>query len=251
MAFLTAELDDPHAAACGRCDVCAGPWYPTDVTVASAATAQAAAPTGSVSRSRPAPAAIGSTGSAFIDHGVCSVKGNIHPEEQFVEGRVAARLSDLGWGGTLWLLFASHRDGKPVDADVPPELAKACLRVLAQWGWAERPVAVGGRRARASEAGPIVGHRHRRGRPRVLGPLALTDPSEPRRGSTNSAYRVRDVWRRLAVPPEMAARLASLEGPECFVRRLRRLTPDADRRGPAAPQGRRLCWSCPLRWRWR
>jgi len=55
------------------------------------------------------------------------------------------------------------------------------------------------------------------GRLEALGPLALTDPSEPRRGSTNSAYRVRDVWRRLAVPPEMAARLASLEGPVLLV----------------------------------
>ena len=130
-----------------------------------------------------------------------------------------ARLSDLGWGGTLRPLFASDRDGKPVDADVPPELAKACLRVLAQWGWAERPVAVawvpsvGRPRLVESLATGIAAA----GRLEALGPLALTDPSEPRRGSTNSAYRVRDVWRRLAVPPEMAARLASLEGPVLLV----------------------------------
>src|SRR5690606_16324343 len=31
MAFLQEALDDPTAAPCGRCDVCAGPWYPTDV----------------------------------------------------------------------------------------------------------------------------------------------------------------------------------------------------------------------------
>src|SRR5690606_11999842 len=31
MEMLQHELDDPSAAPCGRCDVCAGPWYPTDV----------------------------------------------------------------------------------------------------------------------------------------------------------------------------------------------------------------------------
>ena len=32
MQFLAAQLDDPDAAPCGRCDVCAGPWYPTGAT---------------------------------------------------------------------------------------------------------------------------------------------------------------------------------------------------------------------------
>ncbi|HHU11474.1 MAG TPA: ATP-dependent DNA helicase RecQ, partial [Intrasporangiaceae bacterium] len=31
MAFLQEALDDPSAADCGRCDRCAGPWYPTDI----------------------------------------------------------------------------------------------------------------------------------------------------------------------------------------------------------------------------
>ncbi len=31
MAFLQEALDDPTAAPCGRCDVCSGPWYATDV----------------------------------------------------------------------------------------------------------------------------------------------------------------------------------------------------------------------------
>lgn len=218
MAFLTAELDDPHAAACGRCDACAGPWYPTDVTVASAATAQTALDRVGVPIASRAlwPTGLDRLG---VTDGGRPVKGKIPPDEQFVEGRVVARLSDLGWGGTLRPLFASDRDGKPVDADVPPELAKACLRVLAQWGWAERPVAVawvpsvGRPRLVESLATGIAAA----GRLEALGPLALTDPSEPRRGSTNSAYRVRDVWRRLAVPPEMAARLASLEGPVLLV----------------------------------
>ena len=31
MAFLQETLDDDTAVACGRCDGCAGPWYPTSV----------------------------------------------------------------------------------------------------------------------------------------------------------------------------------------------------------------------------
>ena len=54
------------------------------------------------------------------------------------EGRALARLTDLGWGGTLRELFAA---GAP-DAPVPPQVLAACVRVLADWGWAERPVAV-------------------------------------------------------------------------------------------------------------
>ena len=58
------------------------------------------------------------------------------------EGRVVARLTDLGWGGRLRELFASDAEGDPVDAEVPAELGRAVLRVLAGWGWAQRPVAV-------------------------------------------------------------------------------------------------------------
>ncbi|NKX49679.1 recombinase RecQ, partial [Arthrobacter deserti] len=31
MEFLARELDDPSAAPCGRCDNCAGAWYPAGV----------------------------------------------------------------------------------------------------------------------------------------------------------------------------------------------------------------------------
>ena len=41
MAFLQEALDDPTAAPCGRCDVCAGPWYSSDVPEAAAEAASA------------------------------------------------------------------------------------------------------------------------------------------------------------------------------------------------------------------
>src|SRR5690606_33512055 len=66
------------------------------------------------------------------------VKGRVAPAEQASEGRALARLTDLGWGGTLRELLAP---GAP-DGPVPPRVLDACVRVLAEWGWERRPVAV-------------------------------------------------------------------------------------------------------------
>ena len=218
MAFLTAELDDPHATACGRCDSCAGLWYPTAVTLIASEGAQTALDRVGVPL---APRALWPTGldrlSVRIDGR--PVKGKIPPEEQLAVGRAVARLSDLGWGGPLRELFASDRDGNPLDAEVPPELGRACLRVLKEWGWDSRPVAVawvpslGRPRLVESVATGIAAA----GRLEVLGPLGLSPGAQRLRGSTNSAYRVRDVWDRFVVPPGMSERLASLDGPILLV----------------------------------
>lgn len=55
------------------------------------------------------------------------------------------------------------------------------------------------------------------GRLRLLGPLDLNPSAEPLMGSTNSAYRVRDVWGRFHVPGEMADNLGALRGPVLLV----------------------------------
>lgn len=218
MAFLTAELDDPHAAACGRCDVCAGPWYPTEVTLSASRGAQTALDRVGVPLP---PRALWPSGldtlNVKADGG--SVKGRITPDELLAEGRAVARLSDLGWGAQLRELFSADREGNPVDREVPAELGRACLRVLKEWGWEERPVAVawvpslGRPRLVESLAMGIAAA----GRLEVLGPLGLSSRAGRLRGSTNSAYRVRDVWDRFVVPPDLAARLESLDGPVLLV----------------------------------
>ena len=55
-------------------------------------------------------------------------------------GRALARLTDLGWGGTLRTLL----EGPAAQDDAPASsaLLAACVRVLGEWDWAERPVAV-------------------------------------------------------------------------------------------------------------
>lgn len=218
MAFLTAELDDPHAAACGRCDVCAGPWYPTEVTLTSSRGAQTALDRVGVPLP---PRALWPSGLDTLDVKAdgAAVKGRISPDELLAEGRAVARLSDLGWGAQLRELFSADREGNPIDREVPPELGRACLRVLKEWDWQERPVAVawvpslGRPRLVESLATGIAAA----GRLEILGPLGLRPHAGRLRGSTNSAYRVRDVWDRFVVPSDLAARLESVDGPVLLV----------------------------------
>ncbi len=213
MAFLTAQLDDPHAAPCGRCDTCAGPWYPTEVTVPAGQSARAALDRVGVPLP---PRSLWPTGLDRL--GVQAdgqpVRGRIPAGEQVAEGRVVARLSDLGWGGPLRHLFAPDAEGRPRDAVVSAEMARACVRVLREWGWEARPVAVawipsvGRPRLVESLASGIANA----GRLELLGPLDLLARGTSGRAG-NSAYRVREVWQRFAVPEGMARRLATLDGP--------------------------------------
>ena len=218
MAFLTDELDDPHSAPCGRCDVCAGAWYPTEITVTGVAEAQGELDRVGVPIE---PRTLWPTGLDAL--GVRAdgkpVKGKLSPEEQVAQGRVVARLTDLGWGGPLRELFATDADGRAIDGEVPAELAKAVLRVLKDWDWQTRPAAVAWvpsmSRPRLVES--LATGVATAGRLELVGPLDLALGAEPLRGSTNSAYRVRDVWHRFEVPTAMADRLAAIRGPVLLV----------------------------------
>ncbi|MGD7732521.1 RecQ family ATP-dependent DNA helicase [Propionibacteriaceae bacterium G57] len=218
MAFLTAALDDPESAACGRCDVCADPWYPTDITVTALERAEQGIDHVGVPIT---PRAMWPSGldTLKVTADGKPVKGKLPPDELVDEGRAVARLTDLGWGAALRELFATDRDGRAVDAEVPADLAKAVVRVLAGWGWAERPVGVvwvpGLGRPRLVES--LATGIAQVGRLDLLGPLDLNPAAEPLRGSTNSAYRVRDVWDRFRVGPQLAGRLAALDGPVLLV----------------------------------
>ena len=63
--------------------------------------------------------------------GVCKARhepggGRAVHAEQASEGRVVARLTDLGWGGPLRELFATDADGRPVDAELSRARLAAC-----------------------------------------------------------------------------------------------------------------------------
>lgn len=217
MEFLTAALDDPHSRPCGHCDTCTRPWYPTGVTAKAQVAAQSALERVGVvlePRAQWPPGLDRFTGVM----GGEVVKGRIPLAERVEPGRVVARLTDLGHGNALRELFASDADGKPVDAEVPPQLAGACLQVLREWDWDERPVAVawvpGLSRPRLVAA--LGEGLARAGRLRVLGPLGLAPGAAPL-PRANGTFRVRALWTRFHVTPQQEAVLPGLSGPVLLV----------------------------------
>lgn len=217
MEFLTAALDDPHSRPCGHCDTCTQPWYPTGVTAEAQVAAQSALERVGVvlePRTQWPPGLDRFTGVM----GGEVVKGRIPLAERVEPGRVVARLTDLGHGSALRELFASDADGNPVDAEVPTQLAGACLQVLREWDWDERPVAVawvpGLSRPRLVAA--LGEGLARAGRLRVLGPLGLAPGAAPL-PRANSTFRVRDLWTRFHVTPQQEAVLPGLSGPVLLV----------------------------------
>ena len=188
MEFLQQALDDETAVPCGRCDRCAGAWYPTG-SKTDAITAAAA----SLDRVGVAlePRAQWPSG---MDRLGVSVRGNIPVAERIQTGRALARLTDLGWGGTLRELFAP---GSP-DARASPALISACVRVLADWDWEDRPVAVVSLPSRrhpvlvASVAEGLAAA----GELPYLGALALVGGGPSGEPGGNSAYRLAGVWQR-------------------------------------------------------
>ncbi|KUF06907.1 ATP-dependent DNA helicase RecQ [Leucobacter sp. G161] len=209
MELLQQELDDPTATPCGRCDVCAGPWYPTEVTGAAAAQASSRLESSGVPIE---PRGQWPTGA---DRRGVPVKGRITVTERAETGRVIARLTDLGWGGTLRELFAAGAQ----DQDLPAALIPAILVTLRDWPWEERPVGVVAMpslsrpRLITSTAALIA----ERGKLPLLGTLDF-DLARPAAGpGGNSAFRLASVWDRWSVSPELAATVSRAPGPLLLV----------------------------------
>jgi ATP-dependent DNA helicase RecQ len=190
MEFLQRSLDDDTAAPCGRCDNCAGAWFPTEIaaTASDAATAALDRVGVPIEPRRQWPTGADRLGVA--------VKGRIAADEQASEGRALARLTDLGWGGAMRELFAAGADDQPV----PQNVLTACVRVLADWTWGDRPVAVVAIPSRTkpqlvdSLARGLAGI----GRLPYLGELALVDGGPTGQAGGNSAFRVAGVWGRFS-----------------------------------------------------
>jgi ATP-dependent DNA helicase RecQ len=198
MEFLQRRLDDDTAVPCGRCDNCAGPWLSAELRRDVAESAASALDRVGV------PIEPRRQWPSGLDRLGLPLKGRIPAEEQASEGRALARLTDLGWGGALRELFRAGA----ADQEVPARMFEACVRVLADWRWDERPVAVA---AVPSRSHPLLIGSLARGLARIgklayLGELAL-DPDAPTgRPGGNSAFRVADVHGRLSadalsVPP--------------------------------------------------
>lgn len=209
MEFLQRTLDDPTAEPCGRCDRCAGVWYPMDVPEESSRQADKSIDRVGVPVE---PRAQWPTGAA--SRGV-QVKGNLPQGERAGEGRALARLTDLGWGGPLRELFAA---GAP-DAPVTKAMLDACVRVLAEWKWEERPVGivVVPSRSRPLLVNSIADGIGRIGRLPILGSLERTGEGGASGETGNSAYRLGSVWPAFRVGDELADAVSSATGPVLLV----------------------------------
>ncbi len=204
MAFLQEELDDETATPCGRCDVCAGAWYPTDVPEQSRAVADQALHRPGVELE---PRRMWPTGMPRL--GV-EVSGRIPAGEQLASGRAVARLTDLGWGQRLRELLA---DGSP-DEPVDDALLRACTQVLAGWGWEQRPagIVMMSSRRRPVLVTSVAERLAELGRLPLLGAVTPAGHGPDGSAGGNSAYRLAGVWDRFSVGPELASRAADLEG---------------------------------------
>jgi len=204
MAFLRRCLDDPGAVACGRCDGCAGAWYPDEVSDAALTAARAHLGRTGV---EVAPRRMWPTGLPAV--GV-PLSGKIPAGEQAEPGRVVGRLSDLGWGERL-------RRAVAADRPVPDDVFAGVVEALTAWArgpdrWPARPVGVVtiGSRSRPALVGSLGARIAEVGRLPLLGSVELVGPPAP--AGVNSAQRVRALHDALAVPA-----LPPLDGPLLLV----------------------------------
>ncbi|MEO7005675.1 MAG: DEAD/DEAH box helicase [Terrimesophilobacter sp.] len=209
MEYLQRALDDDTAAPCGRCDNCAGAWYPTDVaTDARASAASSLDRVGTVLD----PRALWPQGASRL--GV-PMRGKIAADERMLQGRALARLTDLGWGNTLRDVFASSAPDAPASAAV----LAACVRVLADWTWDERPAAVV---SMPSRRHPLLVESIARGlaeagRLPYLGALSLEGGGPTGTSGGNSAYRLASVWSAFGVDANLTDLVAAMSGPVLLV----------------------------------
>jgi ATP-dependent DNA helicase RecQ len=202
MEFLRRQLDDPHAAPCGRCDNCTGQHWDTTV---SSETLEATRERLRQPGVEVVPRKQWPTGMASLS---VPLSGRIAASEEAGPGRVIGRLTDLGWGSRLRELVGTTAR----DAEIPNLMLQACVQVLAAWPWAQRPTAVV---EIPSAARPRLTHSLASalaaiGRLNFLGMVTSEGPP-PRRA--NSAQRLADLWRRLSLSEEVATAVSRTSGP--------------------------------------
>ena len=191
MLFLRRQLDDPQvldgsAEPCGRCDRCTGRGLPETIssTALEAASAALGRPGVEVEPRKMWPT------------GLEGVSGRIPAGQQAAAGRALGRLSDVGWGTRLRDVFAAP------DAEVPDDVVRAVVAVLAGWGWESRPTGVVAlpSRSRPRLVGSLAERIASVGRLPLLGTLDLVRDTPSGAGRSNSAQRLRAVRGAFTVP---------------------------------------------------
>ncbi|MGB7449213.1 MAG: RecQ family ATP-dependent DNA helicase [Ornithinimicrobium sp.] len=209
MAFLQQCLDDDSAASCGRCDVCAGPWFSESIPAEAMAVAGHALGTVGVVVD---PRVQWPSGMSRL--GV-EVKGGVPQELRVQPGRALARMSDLAWGSRLRAVLGSQA----ADAAVPHDLVRGCVQVLTEWEWEQRPVGVVAVPSRTREVlvASLAEQISRIGRLPMLGTLDLVDGGPVGQAGGNSAFRLAGVWGKLEVGAALTHALSQVQGPVLLV----------------------------------
>jgi len=213
MEFLRAQLDDPAAEPCGRCDNCTSRQWSADVAEQSLAGADTRLrrPGVDVEPRKMWPAELSALG--------IPLRGKIPRDRLAGAGRTVARLGEPGWGARLLDVLG------PVAADqpLPADIGGAVVETLAAWEWPVRPGAVV---AIASGTRPLLvtslaEHIARLGRLPLLGNVERARPGDGNgsgrvRGG-NSALRLRALWNAFAVPAPVAEQLSTIDAPILLV----------------------------------
>lgn len=194
MSFLRAQLNDPQLQAgerCGRCDNCAGQRFDAqvDATATAATLERLMRPGVEITPRRQWPSGLAQLG---VD-----LSGRISDGPE--PGRVIGRLTDLGWGARLRRLLDEP------DQQVPEEVVRAAVSVLAGWEWKLRPTAVLGLDSVTHPLliGSLTDRLAQLGRLTRLDTLRYA-PNRRTTTAANSAYRVaalQGCW----LPPDLPA----------------------------------------------
>jgi ATP-dependent DNA helicase RecQ len=215
MRYLRAQLDDPalddpEAAACGRCDNCGG--LQLSATVSQAAIEEAGArlarPGVVIEPRKMWPQALPNLG---ID-----LRGKIADAAE--PGRAIARLTDLGHGQALRELFRPPAAGgsaleepglAPSQASpvaVPVPLVRAVVEILGDWQPQVDVIVAVESATRPALVQDLASGLSRYLQRPVVGTFALVDPRvPPGAGAVNSAQRVATVSRRSALRADVPA----------------------------------------------
>ncbi|MDP9181848.1 MAG: DEAD/DEAH box helicase [Actinomycetota bacterium] len=201
MRFLTAALDDPAAASCGRCDRCDPPAFTQLLADPAGESTQAVRE------------ALATAGIELAPKRMWPVGGKISLEQQAEPGRAVGRLTDPVHGALLRQLLDSDLEGA-----LPEQVERLLVQTLKAWDWAARPVAVVGVGSRhhprlvhalATRIGEI-------GRLPVLGALTRTG-SPPVDTAGNSTHRWQAAQAALELDPELGEKVSTLDGPVLLV----------------------------------
>jgi len=200
--FLREQLDDPEAVDCGRCDVCVGERWSSEVDPTVVESAQLRLRGGDIAieprRQWPS--------------GLDEPKGRLKPDVQNNLGRALCRSNDGGWAPTVERLLSSEVG---LDPDLVHRVVRGVVGVLRRWEWDRRPtwICPMPSRRHAHVINAVADALGEIGKLPVCHALARTSDGGWQDHQSNSAHQVSNLWGRMAVDTERLPTRTIVDGP--------------------------------------